>query len=169
MTAPTVCARHPGTETALTCGRCGVPICPECLVHTPGGIRCPDCAQLRRPPMYELDLRDLALAVGVAAILALPLGFLGSILVPPSRVGGFFLLIVALLAGSGAGAVVAESMLRATGKRGLTMQLIAIGGIAVAAVLRLVFSGTAIEDVLRDTVGLFVVAIAAVAAWGRLR
>lgn len=169
MTAPVYCARHPSTETALTCGRCGVPICPECLVHTPGGIRCPDCAQLRRPPMYEPDVRDLVLAIGVAAVLALPLGFLGSILVPPSRVGGFFLLIIALLAGSGAGAVVAESIQRATGKRGLTMQLIAIGGIALAALLRLLFSGTAPEDVLRDTVGLFLVAIAAVAAWGRLR
>lgn len=169
MTAPTYCARHPSTETALTCGRCGEAICPECLVHTPGGIRCPDCAQLRRPPMYEPGVRDLAIAIGVAVILALPLGFLGSVLVPPSRAGDFFLLIIALLAGSGAGALVAESMLRATGKRGITMQLIAIAGIALAAVLRLIFSGTALEDVLRDTVGLFLVAIAAVAAWGRLR
>jgi hypothetical protein len=169
MTAETYCQRHPNTVTALTCGRCGDPICPECLVHTPGGIRCPDCAQLRRPPMYELGGRELLLALGVALVLAAPLGFVGSILVPPSRVGGFFLLIIALLAGSGAGALVAESMHRVTGKRGLTMQLIAIVGIVAAAVLRLVFSGTAIEDVLRDTVGLFLVAIAGVAAWGRLR
>jgi hypothetical protein len=169
MTAPTYCQRHPANETALTCGRCGVSICPECLVHTPGGIRCPDCAQLRRPPMYELATRDLALAVGIAVALAAPLGFLGAILVPPSRAGGFFLLIIALLAGSGAGAVVAESIHRVTGKRGRTLQLVALAGIAAAAVLRLVFSGIALDEVLRDTVGLFLVAIAGVAAWGRLR
>ncbi len=170
MTAPVYCERHPSTETGLTCGRCGVAICPQCLVHTPGGIRCPDCAQMRRPPMYELGSRDILLAIAVVAVLAVPLGFVGSIVIPAGRAGGFFSLIIALLAGSGAGAVVAESIRRATsGKRGVTMQVIAVAGVVAAGVLRIVFSDIAIEHVLRDTVGLFLVAIAAVAAWGRLR
>jgi DNA-directed RNA polymerase subunit RPC12/RpoP len=38
------CARHPRTETLLKCAKCGIPICPKCMVHTPVGIRCPDCA-----------------------------------------------------------------------------------------------------------------------------
>jgi membrane associated rhomboid family serine protease len=39
-----VCYRHPGTETAVTCSDCERPICPECMVFGPVGIRCPECA-----------------------------------------------------------------------------------------------------------------------------
>ncbi|MCY4455281.1 MAG: rhomboid family intramembrane serine protease, partial [Chloroflexi bacterium] len=31
------CERHPRTETELSCGRCETPICPQCMVHAPGG------------------------------------------------------------------------------------------------------------------------------------
>jgi membrane associated rhomboid family serine protease len=39
-----VCYRHPRTETAVTCSDCERPICPECMVFGPVGIRCPECA-----------------------------------------------------------------------------------------------------------------------------
>ncbi len=42
------CARHPGTETVLRCGRCETPICPRCMVETPVGARCPSCAGVKR-------------------------------------------------------------------------------------------------------------------------
>ena len=42
------CARHPGTETVLRCGRCETPICPRCMVETPVGARCPTCAGVKR-------------------------------------------------------------------------------------------------------------------------
>lgn len=42
------CHRHPWVTTGLTCGRCGVPVCPRCLVHTDVGIRCPACAGVHR-------------------------------------------------------------------------------------------------------------------------
>src|SRR5207245_11769335 len=42
------CARHPGTETVLRCGRCETPICPRCMVETPVGARCPTCAGIKR-------------------------------------------------------------------------------------------------------------------------
>jgi hypothetical protein len=42
------CARHPGTETVLRCGRCETPICPRCMIHTPVGARCPTCARVKR-------------------------------------------------------------------------------------------------------------------------
>lgn len=38
-----VCSRD-GTPTRLTCGRCGAPICPACLVRTAVGMRCAGCA-----------------------------------------------------------------------------------------------------------------------------
>lgn len=164
------CARHPDFETALACGRCETPICPRCLVYTPGGTRCPDCAQLRRPPMYELAAADYARAVGVAAVVAAPLGFAGALLFPPSPAIGLFSLLFALLAGSGTGSLVAAAITRATrGKRGTPMQAIAAGAIVLAAVLRLVLAGAPWDLLLRDIAGALLVVIAVSVASSRLR
>jgi membrane associated rhomboid family serine protease len=38
------CYRHPDRETGVTCSECGRPICPDCMVFAPVGIRCPDHA-----------------------------------------------------------------------------------------------------------------------------
>ena len=38
------CYRHPGRETAVSCSNCGRPICPDCMVYAPVGIKCPECA-----------------------------------------------------------------------------------------------------------------------------
>src|SRR2546423_388400 len=45
---PRPCVRHPNRETLVSCGRCGKPFCPDCLVHTPAGQRCYECAGIRR-------------------------------------------------------------------------------------------------------------------------
>ncbi|MBM3140514.1 MAG: hypothetical protein FJZ92_10030 [Chloroflexi bacterium] len=168
--ALTYCERHPGTETYITCGRCGVAICPQCMVHTPGGIRCPHCAQLRRPPMYEISLRDYLRAVPAALSAAIAIGFVGALLLPPRSNAGIFLLAIALIAGLGAGAGIAEAITRATNrKRGRAMQLVALGGVMVAGVLRLVFTGLDPALWVQDIVGGFALAVALVSAWGRLR
>ena len=57
------CARHPGTETVLRCGRCETPICPRCMVGTPVGARCPNCAGVKRFRML-LKPSELVRAVG---------------------------------------------------------------------------------------------------------
>jgi DNA-directed RNA polymerase subunit RPC12/RpoP len=93
------CARHPNTETVLKCAKCVTPICPKCMVHTPVGIRCPDCAfalksvveqqerqqqnyqratgfrtQTKPPrPVYAVKAGDYLLAL-VAAVVAAGLG-----------------------------------------------------------------------------------------------
>ena len=38
------CYRHPDRETGVRCSECGRPICPDCMVFAPVGIRCPDHA-----------------------------------------------------------------------------------------------------------------------------
>ncbi len=43
-TEQTVCYRHPRVETGVRCSDCGRPICTECMVFGPVGIRCPECA-----------------------------------------------------------------------------------------------------------------------------
>jgi hypothetical protein len=76
-TGPMRCVADPSVETYLRCGRCEKPICPRCLIQTPVGARCRDCAQLRKLPMFQVGpidyLRGAAggLAAGVGGGLAL--------------------------------------------------------------------------------------------------
>jgi hypothetical protein len=63
------CARHPNTETVLRCGRCETPICPRCLVPTPVGARCPNCAQVKRFSTL-LKPAELARAFGFGLIVS---------------------------------------------------------------------------------------------------
>jgi hypothetical protein len=63
------CARHPGTETVLRCGRCETPICPRCLVSTPVGARCPNCAQVKRFNLL-LKPREVVRAVSYGVLTA---------------------------------------------------------------------------------------------------
>src|SRR5919206_3470939 len=69
---PAFCASHPRVETYLRCGRCDRPICPQCLVQTPVGARCRDCARIRRLPTYDVPPRFLlrGAAAGLAAATA---------------------------------------------------------------------------------------------------
>lgn len=164
----TYCQRHPSVESVLRCGRCEAFICPRCLVFTPAGTRCPDCAQLRRPPMYELRLTDYLRAAGVALGLGLALGVIGAFLLPVG-VRGFLFLTLAVFGGSALGGLVAEVLQRATRyKRGPAMQASAAATLVLADATRLFLAG-GFELVLIDVAAAVLVVIAIVVAWGRLR
>src|SRR5579885_2360267 len=114
------CATHPDVETALECGKCGTPICPRCLVQTPVGARCRDCANLRRPVLYTVSPLLLARAVGAAV----GIGLLWAWLLPNlARTLGFLVFIAA----AGYGWLVAEVMGRvAKRRRGTAMRVTAV-------------------------------------------
>lgn len=65
---PGVCVFHPRRPTALRCGKCDRFICTRCMIQTPVGVRCRDCAQLRRLPQF--DVGGVLLARSVLAGLA---------------------------------------------------------------------------------------------------
>jgi len=120
------CATHPEIETNLKCGKCGKPICPKCMVQTPVGARCSDCARLYKLPTYRVSakhyLRAVGTALGMAIVCGVVWGLIGSF-VP------FIFLNLLLAAGAGyaIGEVVSLSVNR---KRGTGLATIA--GIAVA-------------------------------------
>lgn len=138
-------------------------------MHTPGGVRCEDCAQFRRLPMYELAWSHYLLAALVAAAVSLPMGFAGAFLLAPRAFGGIFYLTFALLLGLAGGAVVSTAIERVTDrKRGTAMQLIAAASVVAAVGLRLLFGGNlALFD--RDVGGALAALAGAVYAWNRLR
>jgi len=128
MTKPDTmkCAAHPDVETRLRCGKCGKPICPRCMVQTPVGARCRDCARLYKLPTYRISavyyLRAIGTALGIAIVTGLIWGVINNF-VP------FFYLNLLLAAGTGyaIGEVTGLSVNR---KR--SPWLAAVGGIAVA-------------------------------------
>lgn len=125
MTEVIYCVNHPDRETLLRCNKCGKPICPECAIRHPVGLRCRECAQLRRIPTYDLSPRHyvLALAVGLpSAVVGVVLGGIFSRLLSLPFIGGFIPWVIAFAVGL----LTAEAISRATGyKRGVGLQVVA--------------------------------------------
>ena len=128
MTAPETlrCAAHPDVETNLRCGKCGKLICPKCLVQTPVGARCRDCARLYKLPTFRISpayyLRAIGAALGMAVVVGLVWGFITDFLP--------FIYLNLLLA-IGIGYAIGEvTGLAVNRKRGPGLAV--VGGIAVA-------------------------------------
>jgi len=160
------CATHPGVQTSLRCGRCEKPICPRCMIMTPGGQRCRECANLKPPPDYDVGTLMKLRAAGVAAVVGLVGGVLWDLVtavLPP--VVGFFIFLLA----AGFGYLMAELISRATNrKRGYSLQLIAGFGILFAYFVRnLLLRGVPV--VLGDIYGYIAVAVAILVAISPLR
>jgi hypothetical protein len=119
------CTYHPDIETNLRCGKCDKPICPKCLVQTPVGARCPDCAKLYKLPTYRVSRKYYLLAAGAALGMALVCGAAWGVI---EWVTPFFSLNLLLAPGAGfaIGEVVSLSVNR---KRGTGLAI--VGGIAL--------------------------------------
>ncbi|MDP2953373.1 MAG: hypothetical protein Q8O76_08680, partial [Chloroflexota bacterium] len=130
----TRCALHPDVETALRCSRCGQLICPKCLVQTPVGARCPQCAQLRRIPTFEVSFRHYLIAAAVGLGLGVAGGLVWGFL--PFR--GLFSFFIALGLGYGVGEIISLSVNR---KRGVGLQVIAGLSVLISYVLQLYLVG----------------------------
>jgi hypothetical protein len=137
---PMRCATDPGVETYLRCGRCEKPICPRCLIQTPVGARCRECARLRKLPMFQVGPIDYLRAIGGGLAAGtgggLALTFL-QVLVP---IFGMLSLVLLAALGYGVGTAVALSSRR---KQGTALGVIAafavpIGLAAARAALHMV-------------------------------
>ena len=125
MTPPMKCAYHPDVETNLRCGKCDKPICPKCMVQTPVGARCRDCAGLDKLPTFRVSTRYYLIAAGTALGMAIACGAAWGLiewLVPIFSLN----LLLAAAAGYAIGEVVSVSVNR---KRGTGLAV--VGGIAV--------------------------------------
>ncbi|MCD6299703.1 MAG: B-box zinc finger protein [Dehalococcoidales bacterium] len=120
------CAFHPDVETNLRCGKCGKPICPKCLVQTPVGARCPDCAGLYKIPTYQVSTKYYLRATGTGVGMAIVCGIIwGAIM---GSMPFFYLnFLLAPAVGYAIGEVISLSVNR---KRGAILAIIA--GVAVA-------------------------------------
>lgn len=111
------CVRHPQVETFVRCGRCDQPICPDCMVAGPVGVRCRACSRRNQDKLMRGSPQQYALGAAFAFGSALALGWMPHMLMWLGILYGY---------------LVGEATLRGGGrKRGLAMQGIA----GLAAVL----------------------------------
>jgi DNA-directed RNA polymerase subunit RPC12/RpoP len=116
------CSYHPEVMTGLRCSRCGKPICPQCAVRTPVGLRCPECAGVRGLPTIRTS-SDVLVRAGAAALAVATLVTLLWYVAPDWK----FYLSLAL------GFGVAEAIAHiARGKRGTDLQVLALAVVTLA-------------------------------------
>jgi len=126
------CATHPDVETGLTCSKCGKPICPRCMVQTPVGARCAECAKLSKLPTFELSRIDYAKAIAISLGAAVVSGILWYLIRWFTPFMVFFNLLVSAGVGYGIGEVVSRSVNR---KRSLLLKIMASVSVLIAFVI----------------------------------
>jgi hypothetical protein len=103
------CANHPSVETLVSCSNCGKPICPDCMVHAPVGVKCRDCARMPRSALVRLKpekaVRAIAATIGAALLIGVALAALNG------TSFGFLGFLIAF----GVGAAMAEIVTRTSG------------------------------------------------------
>ena len=155
------CAAHPEVETGLGCSKCGKPVCPRCMVHTPVGARCPECARLDKVPTYRVSGSHYLRAIGTGVGIAIACGIVWGLVM--GFVSFFFLnLLLAAGVGYAIGEVIGLAVNRKRGKG-----LAAIAGVAVAIAYGVsilfpwgrpfyLFGMTLVVDLLALALGIFV-------------
>lgn len=152
----TYCERHKDTPTGLRCGRCETPVCPQCMVHGPVGVRCLDCGKPPKLPQFEVSTPLMLRAIGASLVIGLAGGFLLLFIL------GFGLFY--LLAAAGFGYALAEgTSYAANRKRGPKLATIAAIGAIVGHVPIILLLGVVTIFVPLGAV------LAAVVAFVRLR
>lgn len=135
VTTVVQCPRDPGVETALRCSRCETPICPRCLVMSPVGARCKDCARLSKNPIYALSPLVVTKAAAAGIIGGVAMGLAWGLVLVPFSVG-----FLSIFLGVGLSWVFTKMMDFATGrKRGPAIAGFAMLGIGIAWAMTLLF------------------------------
>ena len=129
------CPRDPGVETALRCQSCDRPICPRCLIQSPVGAKCRDCARVVRSPVYTLKPAQFARSAIAAGVGGVAMGLVWGLVLLPFTVGFFSIFL-----GAGLGYAFTRLLEWASGrKRGPVMIGLAMMGITIAWGMTLFF------------------------------
>jgi hypothetical protein len=167
------CQNHPNVLTAVGCGKCGAHLCPRCMVFTPVGVRCRDCAQMRKPAQFDVPAERLAL-VGIAALATAVVAWLIALQ------AFFFIWLMAILVGLAVGEVASRVAKRRVSRPlEVVVGAAIVGGFLSVGVIHSVSPGfgyhpfrsgfAAITVALDDPFSLILIALAVVAGVTRLR
>ncbi len=121
------CATHPDVETELRCATCGKPICPDCMVETPVGMKCREHGLNPTPAIYRVSLAGYGAAVPAGLVLSALAGAVAL---------RFPYLILLLVLGVVFGRLIGEAMSYSSGwKRGPWLAAAAAATVAVGTVV----------------------------------
>jgi hypothetical protein len=138
------------------------------MVQTPVGARCRECANVRRIPTYNISSGIFARAIGGAVVGGAVIGFAWWFFYLANF--GFFAILFGLAAGYAIGEIVSVAANR---RAGPPLQMIAVGGVVIAYLLRTAMivaaSGEGVEFLRIDLFGPLAGVLAAFVAAGRLR
>lgn len=125
------CKNHPKRETNVSCSNCGQGLCPECMVYTPVGIKCRECAS---PSRGMLRQGYYSQYIG-AALAGLSASFIAGLVLFSIRISSFIIAIVA-------GLLIGEAVRRgARGNRGPVFTVIAAVSALVGLLISVLFMG----------------------------
>ena len=128
----TTCYLHPTVPTGLSCSQCRRPICTDCLVQVPVGIRCRECGRAQPLPTFDVRPGNYARAAIVAAIIGIA-GVVLTVLLG-LYIGGLAFVVMPL----GVGYVSGEIISRVVNlKRSRGLMYIAGGTVVVTVVISL--------------------------------
>jgi len=131
------CATHPKVETNLRCGKCGKPICPQCMVQTPVGARCPDCARLYKLPTYRVSTQHYLKAIGTGVGMAVVCGIVWGVVI---GLAPFRFIFLNFLLAAGVGFAIGEvTSLSVNRKRGKGLAVVAGFAVAVGYLVSIFF------------------------------
>ncbi len=128
------CTIHPDRETMLRCNRCGRPMCIDCAVRHPVGLRCRECVSQTKSVVYQVDRGTFVKALLAALVVGTLVGFLVILFGRP--IWFFFWFFI----GGAIGRGVAEAVQRIVPrKRGRPVQMAVgigmVGGLLIAALI----------------------------------
>ncbi len=156
---PMTCHWHPAVPTGLSCGQCRRPICTECLVQVPVGIRCRECGRAQPLPTFDVRPTNYAKAIGAAAVVLI-LGVILWVVLAAFVTAWLASIIVPLAVGYAAGEIISRVV---NLKRSRGLMYIAGGTVVLTAIIALML-GTLVLSLwgILAVVGSVLIAIARV-------
>lgn len=128
---PPTCHWHPDVTTGLSCSQCRRPICTQCLVQVPVGIRCRECGRAQPLPTFDVRPSNYARAIAVAAAVTVAGIVLTVLLAGYLGLGGLAFILMPLGIGYVAGELISR-VVNLKRSRGL---MYITGGVVVITVL----------------------------------
>ena len=105
------CAFDPEVETALACGKCGKYICPRCMIQTPVGSRCRECARLTRHPTFDVQTSYYVRAAAAGGAVGIVAGLVWGVLL------GVGIPFLSMFLAAGVGYVIGETISVVTNRK----------------------------------------------------
>ena len=128
------CHWHPTVPTGLSCSQCRRPICTDCMVQVPVGIRCRECGRAQPLPTFDVRPANYARAIVAAGGIVI-LGVILWFVLASFATAWLASIVMPLAVGYAAGEVISRVV---NLKRSRGLMYIAGGTVVISAIIALI-------------------------------